>query len=56
MQTFELPTYDEANDQFNPIRKFTDEWNKTMFLNLVPGHVIIVDESMGLWKGNGMTG
>jgi hypothetical protein len=56
MRTFELPTYDDANDPFKPIRKFTNEWNKNMFLNLVPGHMITVDESMGLWKGKGMHG
>jgi hypothetical protein len=56
MRTFELPTHDDPSDPFNPIRKFTDEWNKNMYTNLVPGHIITVDESMGLWKGKGMLG
>ena len=28
MQTFELPTYGDATDPFNPIKKFDDKWNE----------------------------
>ncbi len=40
----------------NLVMKFTDRWNQNMFSSLVPGHIIIVDESMGMWKRNGMSG
>ncbi len=56
LRVFELPTYGHASDAFDPIRKFTNEWNDTMIKNLVPGNILIVDESMGLWKGKGMPG
>ena len=56
MRVFELPTYGHAADAFDPIGKFTSEWNDNMITNLVPWNIITVDESMGLWKGKGMSG
>ncbi len=56
MRTFELSTYADATDPFNPIQKFTDEWNKNIILNLVSGQIISVYESMGLWKDKGKLG
>ena len=56
MRCFELPTYGDATDPFEPIRKFTDSWNENMLSQLVPGKYITVDESMGLWRGKGMPG
>jgi hypothetical protein len=47
---FELTTYGDRCDPFDPIRKFTNKWNETVHLSLIPGHTITVDESMGLWK------
>ena len=54
MRVFELPAYGHAADAFDPKRKFTNEWIDNMITNLVPGNILIVDESMGLWKGKGI--
>ena len=56
MMTFTVPTYGDGEDPFDPIRLFVDAWNKNMENVLLPGPTIIVDESMGLWKGRGMPG
>ncbi len=56
MMTFALPTYGDGRDPFDPIRMFADAWNNTMEGVLLPGPTIIVDESMGLWKGRGTPG
>ena len=56
MQAFILPTYGNLNDPFDPIRKFVDHWNRNIANTLQPGPIIVVDESMGLWKGKGMPG
>ncbi len=54
MWAFELPTYDDAYDPFNPIRKFTYECNRNMCLSAVPGHINTVNESIRPWKSKGM--
>ena len=51
MRCFGLPTHDDIGDPFDPIRLFVDKWNTTMAKVLHPGPKIVVDESMGLWKG-----
>ena len=52
MRAFCLPTYGQANDDpFNPIRRFLDQWNSCVAATLIPGPIICVDESMGLWVG-----
>ena len=56
MMTFTLPTYGDGTDPFDPIRMFVDAWNTNMESTILPGPTIIVDESMGLWKGRGMPG
>ena len=43
-------------DPLDPIRLFVDSWNKQMQNSLIPGKILIVDESMALWKGKGMPG
>ena len=56
MMAFTLPTYGDDQDPFNPIRSFVDSWNQRMQDSLNPGKLLIVDESMALWKGRGMPG
>ena len=51
MRAFCLPTYDQIEDPFSPIRRFVDRWNSKMAATLIPGPIICVDESMGLWVG-----
>ena len=51
MRCFELPTHGDWTDPFNPIRLFVEKWNSTMVAVLTPGSKVVVDESMGLWKG-----
>ncbi len=48
---FELPSYGDIADPFNPIRKFTDIWKDIMVNNLDLGNILTFDESMGLWRG-----
>ncbi|KAK3255282.1 hypothetical protein CYMTET_35530 [Cymbomonas tetramitiformis] len=45
-----------SGDPFSPIRRFADAWNNTMANVLSPGDLLLVDESMGQWKGMGMPG
>jgi len=56
MSVFELPTYGVATDAFEPIRNFTDSWNENMVTTLLPGSILTIDESMGLWNDKGMPG
>ena len=56
MSAFTLPTYGDASDPFDPVRLFVDAWNAQMQRTLTPGPILVVDESMGLWKGKGMPG
>ena len=56
MRAFTLPRYSDANDPFDPIRRFITCWNDTMGKALDPGPTLVVDESMALWKGRGMPG
>ena len=53
---FRLPTYGNNNDPFDPIRKFADAWNQHITSIFEPGEVMVVDESMALWKGMKMPG
>ena len=53
---FALPTHGDTTDVFDPVRYFVEVWNKNMEKAFVPGYVLTVDESMGLWKGKGMPG
>mmetsp|Transcript_5073 Transcript_5073/g.14159 ORF Transcript_5073/g.14159 Transcript_5073/m.14159 type:complete len:471 (-) Transcript_5073:163-1575(-) len=58
-RAFRLPMHPEDSqgpDPFRPIRSFEEEWNKSMASALTPGSLLVVDESMGLWKGHGMPG
>ena len=55
-RAFSLTTYGKADDVFNPIRRFADEWNQNMANAIDPGEFITVDESMGGWLGKGMPG
>lgn len=59
IQAFTLTEYPAVNGQTDPfsfIRRFADEWNNNMLCCLTPGHVLVVDESMGQWLGKGMPG
>ena len=51
-RAFELPTYGDANDPFDPIRRFEKSWNDNMNAALQPGPYLTVDESMALYTGN----
>ena len=55
-RSFALPTHGDKTDVFDPIRYFVKVWNENMEKAFVPGYVLTVDESMGLWKGKGMPG
>ena len=57
-RAFSLPMAPEENppDPFRPIRLFEREWNNSVKATLSPGKTLVVDESMGLWKGRGMPG
>ena len=58
-RAFCLPTHPDGPgepDPFKPIRFFEEHWNKAQYEALAPGKNIVVDESMGLWKGRGMPG
>ncbi len=46
MRVFELLTYGDATDAFDPIRKFTDALNENMIRSLTLGSILTVDESM----------
>jgi hypothetical protein len=41
-------------DPFHPIRRLERAWNEKMVKTLRHGRLIVVDESMALWKGRGM--
>ena len=49
--SFVLPTYDNTDDPFNPIRRFVDEWNANLQSKLSPGELLAFDDSMALWRG-----
>ena len=51
MRAFWLPTYEDKQDPFDPVRKLVDSWNACMVAALSPGPIITVDESMALWTG-----
>jgi hypothetical protein len=51
MRAFTLPTHGAATDPFDPVRLFTYAWNAVVHASVIPGKVLTVDESMGLWKG-----
>ena len=42
MRVVELPTYGHSTDAFDPIRKFTNEWNDIMIKKLVPWNILTV--------------
>jgi len=56
MRAFELPSYGDVADPFEPIRKFTNSWDENMVITLDPNRIITVDESVGLWRGKGLLG
>jgi hypothetical protein len=45
------PTYGDNTDPFDPIRHFTDKCSAAIHSALAPGRILIVDESMAVWKG-----
>ena len=52
----QYPIVDGQTDPFTFIRHFADEWNINMLRCVIPGHILVVDESMGQWLGKGMPG
>ena len=55
-RSFCLPKYGIDEDVFDPIRLFADKWNDNMKEAFHPSWVLVVDESMGKWRGKGMPG
>lgn len=50
-RSFTLPTYGNAGDVFEPVRRFVDMWNENMKGAFEPSWILVVDESMGMWRG-----
>ena len=53
---FRLPGDHDSPDKLAVVRSFVDSWNANMHKALVPGAILVVDESMAGWRGRGMPG
>ena len=56
-RAFFLPTYGRSADNvFDHVKLFANQWNINMAQALIPGECVTVNESMGGWTGKAMYG